>query len=191
MWRNPAFRISWMSYLWSLCFRIPGRDRQLKSPCSSVSLIEPQLTRRQPQSCDSLSHCTLSSSTRKSPGASYRVHVWNPGRVRQWKRTGNLPIMRLMRKLTGHIDHIEKCGIFTYFQYVFRSSLYCLFSEVWMRCVRKKIQLLLEFLKVLFFLGPAIFLLYINYLPDDVICNIVIYVDETTLYYEWDQTSDL
>ena len=60
-----------------------------------------------------------------------------------------------------------------------------------MRCVRKKIQLLLEFLKVLFFLGPAIFLLYINYLPDDVICNIVIYVDETTLYYEWDQTSDL
>ena len=60
-----------------------------------------------------------------------------------------------------------------------------------MRCVRKKIQLLLEFLKVLFFLGSAIFLLYINYLLDDVICNTVIYVDETTLYYEWDQTFDL
>ena len=191
MWRNPAFRISWMSYLWSLCLRIPGRDRQLKSPCSSVSLIEPQLTRRQPQSCDSPPPPPPPPPTRKSPGASYRVHVWNPGGVRQWKRTGNLPIMRLMRKLTGHIDHIEKYVIFTYFQYVFRSSLYCLFSEVWMRCVRKNIQLLLEFLKVLLFLGPAIFLLYINYLPDDVICNIVIYVDETTLYYEWDQTSDL
>ena len=32
-------------------------------------------------------------------------------------------------------------------------------------------------------LGPAIFLLYINYLPDDVICDNAIYADDTTLYY--------
>ena len=32
-----------------------------------------------------------------------------------------------------------------------------------------------------FILDPTIFLLYINDLPDDVICDIAIYVDDTTL----------
>ena len=40
-------------------------------------------------------------------------------------------------------------------------------------------------------LGPILFLLYINYLPDDVICNIAIYDYDTTLYSKWDQASDL
>ena len=40
-------------------------------------------------------------------------------------------------------------------------------------------------------LGPTLFLLYINYLPDDVICNIGIYVNDTTLYSKCDQVSDL
>ena len=40
-------------------------------------------------------------------------------------------------------------------------------------------------------LGPALFLLYIIDLPDDVICNIAIYADDTTLYSKWDQASDL
>ena len=40
-------------------------------------------------------------------------------------------------------------------------------------------------------LGPTILLLYINDLPDDVICNIAIYADDTTLYSKCDQASDL
>ena len=39
--------------------------------------------------------------------------------------------------------------------------------------------------------GPTLFLLYINDLPDDVICDIAIYVDNTTLYSKCDQASDL
>ena len=38
---------------------------------------------------------------------------------------------------------------------------------------------------------PTLFLLYINDLPDDVICNIAIYADATTLYSKCDQASDL
>ena len=40
-------------------------------------------------------------------------------------------------------------------------------------------------------LGPTLFLLYINALPDDVICNIAIYADDTTLYSKCDKASDL
>ena len=35
-------------------------------------------------------------------------------------------------------------------------------------------------------LGPTLFLLYINDLPDHVICDIAIYVDDTTLYSNCD-----
>ena len=40
-------------------------------------------------------------------------------------------------------------------------------------------------------LGPRLFLLYINDLPDDVICNIAIYADDTTLSSKCDRASDL
>ena len=40
-------------------------------------------------------------------------------------------------------------------------------------------------------LGPTLFLLYINDFPDDVICNIAIYADDTTLYSKCNQASDL
>ena len=40
-------------------------------------------------------------------------------------------------------------------------------------------------------LGPTLFLLYINDLPDNVICNIAVYADDTTLYSKCDQASDL
>ena len=40
-------------------------------------------------------------------------------------------------------------------------------------------------------LGSKIFLIYINDLPDDVICNIAIYADDSTLYSKCDQISNL
>ena len=40
-------------------------------------------------------------------------------------------------------------------------------------------------------LGPTLFLLYINDLLDDVICDIVVCADDTSLYSKCDQASDL
>ena len=39
--------------------------------------------------------------------------------------------------------------------------------------------------------GPTLFLLYINDLSDDIICNITIYADDTSFYSKCDQASDL
>ena len=40
-------------------------------------------------------------------------------------------------------------------------------------------------------LGPTLFMLYIDNLPDNVICNIAIYADDTTFYSKCDQALDL
>ena len=42
-----------------------------------------------------------------------------------------------------------------------------------------------------FILGLTLLLLYINYLPDDVICSFAICADDTTLYSKCHQASDL
>ena len=56
-----------------------------------------------------------------------------------------------------------------------------------MGSLHKNIQLM-EFFKAPFL---ALFLLYINGLPDLVICNIAIYAVDTTLYSKCGQASDL
>ena len=59
-----------------------------------------------------------------------------------------------------------------------------------MGSLHSNIQLILEFPQGSI-LGLTLFLLYIKDLPDDVICDIAIYTDDTTLYSKCDQASEL
>ena len=165
-------------------------------------------------------------------------------------------VSKVFEKLLNNriVDHLEKCGLFSDFQYGFRSSrstadlltvvydritrdfnrsgatravaldISKTFDRVWHAGLLHKLKsygisgqifgLISPFLsnrrlRVVLdgkssqqypvnagfpqgsILGPTLFLLYINDLPDDVICNIVIYVNDTTLYSKCDQASDL
>ena len=74
-------------------------------------------------------------------------------------------VSKVFEKLVNKriVDHLEKCGLFSDFQYGFRSSrstadlLFLLFSVMdrfrwfWMGRLHKNIQLMLEFLKAPFF----------------------------------------
>ena len=165
-------------------------------------------------------------------------------------------VSKVFEKLVdnGIVDHLEKCGLFSDFQYGFRSSrstadlltvvsdriarafnrsgatravaldISKAFDKVWHAGLLHKLKsygisgqifgLISSFLsnrrlRVVLngkssqeypvnagapqgsILGPTIFLLYINDLPDDVICDIAIYADDTNLYSKCDQVSDL
>ena len=165
-------------------------------------------------------------------------------------------VSKVFEKLLNNriVDHLEKCGLFSDFQYGFRSSrstadlltvvsdriarafnrsgasravaldISKAFDRVWHADLVHKLKsygisgqifsLISSFLsnrrlRVVLdgkssqeypvnagvpqgsILGPTLFLLYINDLPDDVICDIAIYADDTTLYSRCDQDSDL
>ena len=163
-------------------------------------------------------------------------------------------VSKVFEKLVNNriVDYLEKCGLFSDFQYGFRSSrstadlltvvsdriarafnrsgatravaldISKAFDRVWNAGLLHKLKsygisgpifsLICSFLsnrqlRVVLdgkssqeypdilpqgsILGPTLFLLYINDLPDDVICDITIYADDTTLYSRCDRTSDL
>ena len=165
-------------------------------------------------------------------------------------------VSKVFEKLVNNriVDHLEKCGLFSDFQYGFRSSqstadlltvvsdritrafnrsgatravaldISKAFDRVWHAGLLHKLKsygisgqifsLISSFLsnrglRVVLdgkssqeypvnagvpqgsILGSTLFLLYINDLPDDVICDIAIYADDTTLYSRCDQASDL
>ena len=165
-------------------------------------------------------------------------------------------VSKVFEKLVNNkiVDHLEKCGLYSDFQYGFRSSrstadlltvvsdriarafnrsratravaldISKAFDRVWHAGLLHKLkssgisdqifQLISFFLsnrrlRVVLdgkssqeypinvgvpqgsILGPTFFLLYINDLPDDVICDIAIYVDDTTLYSKCDWASGL
>ena len=144
------------------------------------------------------------------------------------------------------VDHLENCGLFSDFQYGFRSSrstadvltvvsdktarafdrsgatqavaldISKAFNRVWHAGLLHKLKsygisrqifgLISSFLSNRLFqvvvdgkfrvpqgsiLGPMLFPVYINDLPNDVICNIGIYADNNTIYSKCDQASDL
>ena len=173
-----------------------------------------------------------------------------------WKVSSVVPVSEVFEKLVNNriVDHLEKCGLFSDFQYGFRSSrstadllkvvsdriarafnrsgatravaldISKAFDRVWHAVLLHKLKsygisgqifgLLSSFLSnrrlrvVLYgkssqeypvnvgvpqdsILGPTLFLLYTDDLPDDVICDIAIYADDTTLYSKCDRASDL
>ena len=144
-------------------------------------------------------------------------------------------VSKVFEKLVNNriVDHLEKCGLFSDFQYGFRSSqstadLLTVVSDriawaCWYAGLLHKVKsygisgqifgLISSFLsnrrlRVALdgkssleypvnagvpqgsILRPTLFLLYINDLPHDVICNIAIYTDDT-LYSKCNQPSDL
>ena len=156
-------------------------------------------------------------------------------------------LVKSLEKLVNNslVDHLEKCDLFSYFQYGFRCShlfadlltvlsdriaqasnssgasgavalnISKAFDRVWHAVLRKLSAYIFGISAQTFglistldsfgwfwmeslqngrvpqgsILGPTLFLLYINGLPDDVICNIAIYAD--TLYSKCDQAFDL
>ena len=165
-------------------------------------------------------------------------------------------VSKVFEKLVNNriVDHLEKCGLFSDFQYRFRSSrstadlltvvsdiiarafnrsvatravaldIYKAFDRVWDAGFLHKLKsygisgqifggissfLSNRQLRVVLdgkssqeypvnagvpqgsILGRTLFLVYINNLPDDVICDIAIYADDTTVYSKCDWVSDL
>ena len=159
-------------------------------------------------------------------------------------------VSKVFEKLVNNriVDRLEKCGLFSDFQYLFRSSrstadlltvvsdriarpfnrsgatravaldIPKAFDRVWHAGLLHKLKfygisgkifsLISSFLSNKdgkssqeypvnvgvpqgSILGPTLFLLNINDLPDNVICDIVIYADDTTLYSKCDWASDL
>ena len=184
-------------------------------------------------------------------------HIGERSTAKNYRQASLLSVVsKVFEKLVDNriVDHLEKCGLFSDFQYGFRSSrstadlltvvsdriarafnrsgatrvvaldISKVFDRVWHAGLLHKLRsygisgqifsLISSFLsnrrlRVVLdgkssqeypvnvgvpqgsILGPALFLLYTNDLPDDVVCDIAIYADDTTLYSKCDRASDL
>ena len=124
---------------------------------------------------------------------------------KNYRRVSLLSVVsKVFEKLVNNriIGHLEKCGLFSDFQYGFRSSQSTADLLTVVSDSNRGLQVVLDGKSSQEYpvnvgvpqgsiLGPTLFLLYINDLPDDVICDIAIYADDTTLYSKCDRVSDL
>ena len=83
-------------------------------------------------------------------------------------------VSKVNEKLVNNriVDHLEKCGLFSDFQFGFRSSQSTRYLLI-VVCDRVVCDV------------------YVLYIPDNAIFDIAIYADDTTLYSKCDQASDL
>ena len=183
--------------------------------------------------------------------------LWERSTAKNYHPVSLLSVVsKVFEKLVNNriVDHLEKCGLFSDFQYGFRSSRSTadlltvvseriartfnrsgatravalvtskIFDKVWHDVLLHKLKsyrvssqmfdLISSFLsnrrlQVVLdgkssqeypvtagvrqgsILDPTLFVLYINDLPDDVICDVAIYADDTTLFSKCDQACDL
>ena len=87
------------------------------------------------------------------------------------------------------IDKVWYAGFLHKFKYYgISSQIFGLTSSFF---INRQLQVILDVGVHGSILGPALFLLYISELPDDVVCNIATYADVTALYSKCDQAFDL
>ena len=99
---------------------------------------------------------------------------------RHLTRFGILVFFTNLSLIKCQVRHLALCLLF---------SVIDGFGWFWMGNLHKNMNLMSEFPKAPFLVLH--FLLYNNDLSDDLICNIAIYADDTTLYSKCDQASDI
>ena len=193
VWKSLVFQIVERSHWWSQYLRMLGKCLQLKTATLLVSKAFGKLISN--RVVDHLNKCSLFSYFPYSWSTADLLTVLSDRIARAYNRSVAtraiaLDIFKPFDRV-WHADLIHKLksyGISGQIFGVISSFLSNRLLEVILDGKPSKVYPVNCWGSIL---DPTLFLLYINDLLDDVICNIAIYADDTTLYSKCDQTSDL